>query len=245
MNLDLQSRMTLYRLINRRTIGKLGHPIREGKESLVIHALAPDGSELAVKVHTSHVFGNAQKKGYIFGDWRFRHAKRQIVLRTNQIWAEKECRNLARLEKADIMAPHPVAFEDNIVIMSFIGKMGTPAPELYNLQEADFEDLSRQVLHLIRKLVLKAKLIHGDFSAHNILVWQNEAYVIDISQAVLTTHLNAPSLLSRDISNIKDFFLQKNVGVDDEYDFLLQELLPQIEQPKDIPDKYGYRRPRR
>jgi len=245
MSLDLRSSMMLYRLINRGTIAKLGFPIKEGKESLVIHALAPDGSELAVKVHTSHVFGDAQKKGYIFGDWRFRHAKRHVVLRTNQIWAEKECRNLARLEKAGIMAPRPIAFEDNIVIMSFIGKMGISAPELYDLQDADFQELSRQVLHLIRKLVLRAKLIHGDFSAHNLLVWHGEAYVIDLSQAVITTHLNAPILLSRDISNIKDFFTQKKVDVEDEYDSLLQELLPQIEQPKDMPDEYGYRRPRR
>lgn len=245
MNLDERSQMTLYRLLNRGLIGRLGHPVKQGKESLVIHALASDGSELAVKVHTSQIFRDAQKKSYIFGDWRFRHAKRHIILRTNEIWAEKEYRNLARVERAGIPAPRSVAFKDNVVVMSFIGKIGVSAPRLYDLKEVNFEELSEQVLRLIRKLVLEAKLIHGDLSAQNILVWEGEPYLIDLSQAVLTTHLNGPRLLTRDIGNILDFFSQKDVDVA-EYASLLQELLPEVEQPRDgSVDAYGYRRPRK
>jgi len=129
--------------------------------------------------------------------------------------------------------------------MSFIGRTGVSAPKLYDLKEVNFKGLSRQVLRLIRKLVIEAKLIHGDLSAHNILVWKREPYLIDLSQAVLTTHLNGPRLLTRDIANIMDFFSQKNVDVD-EYASLLQELLPEIEQPHNGSiDAYGYRRPRR
>jgi len=129
--------------------------------------------------------------------------------------------------------------------MSFIGRTGVSAPRLYDLKMENFEELSRQILILIRKLVLEAKLIHGDLSAHNILVWEREPYLIDLSQAVLTTHLNAPRLLTRDIANIQDFFSQKNVDVD-EYASLLQELLPEVEQPYDgSVDAYGYRRPRK
>jgi len=129
--------------------------------------------------------------------------------------------------------------------MTFIGRTGVSAPRLYDLKVANFEELSEQVLRLIRKLVHEAKLIHGDLSAHNILVWEREPYLIDLSQAVLTTHLNGPRLLARDIANILNFFSQKNVDVD-EYASLLQDSRPEVEQPRDGSiDAYGYRRPKK
>ncbi len=54
--------MALYRLMNHGVIARLGPPIRQGKESLVVHGVAPDGRELAVKVHTSKVFGKRERK---------------------------------------------------------------------------------------------------------------------------------------------------------------------------------------
>jgi len=94
--------MALYRLMNHGVIARLGRPIRQGKESLVVHGVAPDGRELAVKIHTSKVFGKRERKQYLFGDWRYRHAKRHVTLRTEAMWTEKEYRNLARLEKIRI-----------------------------------------------------------------------------------------------------------------------------------------------
>ena len=153
MILDEHSQMALYRLINRGVIAELGHPVKEGKESLIIHGLSSEGEELAVKVHTSRVFSGGEKKRYLFGDWRLRHARHQIRLRTEAIWAEKEYRNLSRLEKAGIPAPRPVAFEENLVVMTFIGEQGQAALQLNRVRNSEYGRIARAVLKSLRALV--------------------------------------------------------------------------------------------
>ncbi len=168
---DERSQMALYRLMNHGVIARLGPPIRQGKESLVVHGVALDGRELAVKVHTSKVFGKREKKQYLFGDWRYRHAKRHITLRTESMWAEKEFRNLARLEKVGIPAPRPVRYEENIVVMTLVGGNGVAAPQLNELESGDHVALSRMVLAAMEKLVSRAHLAHGDLAPTTSLSW--------------------------------------------------------------------------
>ncbi len=146
LSLDERSQMAIYRLMNRGVIAKLQHPVKQGKESLVLHALAPDGRELAVKVHTSKVFRERERKQYLFGDWRYRHAKRHITLRTEAINSEKEFRNLSRLEKARVPAPRPVSFYENIVVMSFIGENGEAASSLNTTENVDYEVMAKKIL---------------------------------------------------------------------------------------------------
>lgn len=209
--LDQPSQMALYRLLNRGVIAELGHPLKEGKESIVIHALAPNGGELAVKVHSSKVFRGREKKQYIFNDWRFRHAKRHITLRTEEIWAEKEFRNLARLKRAGVPAPRPVGFEQNIVVMTFVGENGLAAPQLGEVETFDTNRIAAKILTSMKDLVSKAGLVHGDLSPYNILIWRHRPYLIDLSQAVLTSHPEARCLLTRDLENITSFFVEKGL----------------------------------
>jgi RIO kinase 1 len=209
--------MALYRLMNHGVIARLGPPIRQGKESLVVHGVAPDGRDLAVKIHTSKVFGKRERKQYLFGDWRYRHAKRHITLRTESMWAEKEYRNLARLEKAGIPAPHPVGFEENIVVMALIGGNGVAAPQLNESEGHDYVALSRMVLEAMETLVSRAHLVHGDLSPYNIVVWDQTPYIIDVSQAVLVSHPDAARLLENDFRIVAAFFGQKDVDVEDYY----------------------------
>jgi RIO kinase 1 len=209
--------MALYRLMNHGVIARLGPPIRQGKESLVVHALAPDGQELAVKVHTSKVFGRRERKQYLFGDWRYRHAKRHISLRTEAMWAEKEYRNLAKLGKVDISAPRPVGFEENIVVMTLVGGNGVAAPQLNELESRDYSALSRMVLTAMKTLVSRAHLVHGDLSPYNIVVWDAKPYVIDVSQAVLVSHPDAARLLENDFRIVSSFFESKGLDVEDYY----------------------------
>jgi RIO kinase 1 len=221
--------MALYRLMNHGVIARLGPPIRQGKESLVVHGVAPDGRELAVKIHTSKVFGKRERKQYLFGDWRYRHAKRHITLRTESMWAEKEYRNLARLEKVGIPAPRPVGFEENIVVMTLVGGNGVAAPQLNELQSGDYTALSRMVLAAMKTLVARAHLVHGDLSPYNIVVWDRKPFVIDVSQAVLISHPDAARLLENDFRNVAAFFELKDVDVD-EYYRVRAELTEEVRQ---------------
>jgi RIO kinase 1 len=206
MSLDYKSQMVLYRLINRGIIKRVSGPIKYGKESLVVHGYAKDDSELAIKIHTSRIFGDDRKKSYMFGDWRLRHVRRRINLKTTYVWAEKEYRNLRRLEKYGVRAPKPLGYEANVVVMSFIGKEGVPAPRLISVEEADFDQLSRQAQTLISKHVLDARLVHGDLSPYNMLFWKSKLFVIDLSQAVPLDHPKAKLLFQRDLANLKSFF---------------------------------------
>ncbi len=209
--------MALYRLMNHGVIARLGPPIRQGKESLVVHGVASDGQELAVKIHTSKVFGKRERKQYLFGDWRYRHAKRHITLRTESMWAEKEYRNLARLEKVGILSPRPVGFEENIVVMTLVGANRVVAPQLNESESGDYAALSRMVLSTLERLVSRAHLVHGDLSPYNIVVWDDKPYVIDVSQGVLVSHPDAARLLEADIRNVAEFFRLKDVDVEDYY----------------------------
>ena len=232
MILDERSQMALYRLMNRGVIAELGHPVKEGKESLIIHGLSSEGEELAIKVHTSRVFSGAEKKRYLLGDWRLRHAKHEIRLRTEAIWAEKEYRNLSRLAKIGIPGPRPVAFEENIVVMTFVGEQGQAAPQLNRAGNIDYGRIAPAVMKSLRALVHRAKLVHGDLSSYNILVWKRDPYLIDLSHAVLTSHPDSARLLNRDVQKVACFFGRQGVRTSAFYE-LLKSLLEEVGQRAD------------
>jgi RIO kinase 1 len=133
------------------------------------------------------------------------------------MWAEKEYRTLARLEKVRIPAPRPVGFEENIVVMILVGGNGVAAPQLNELESGDYVALSRMVLAAMKTLVSQAHLVHGDLSPYNIVVWDRKPFIIDVSQAVLVSHPDAARLLENDFGNVASFFELKNVDVDDYY----------------------------
>lgn len=62
---------------------------------------------------------------------RFRHGycktnPRKMV----KTWAEKEMRNLSRLDVAGLPCPKPILLKSHVLLMSFIGNAGWPAPRL-------------------------------------------------------------------------------------------------------------------
>lgn len=72
-----------------------------------------------------------QREKYIRDDYRFKdRIGKQRVRKTIHLWAEKEMRNLLRLQKAGIPCPDVVTLKRHILIMSFIGEDNRPAPKL-------------------------------------------------------------------------------------------------------------------
>lgn len=47
-----------------------------------------------------------------------------------RLWAEKEMRNLVRMHSAGLPVPQPILLRSHVLLMSFIGKDGWPAPKL-------------------------------------------------------------------------------------------------------------------
>ena len=81
------------------------------------------------------------------------------------------------------------------------------------------------LIDFISKMYKKAKLVHGDLSAYNILMHENQPYLIDLGQGVLVEHPNAHDFLKRDIHNIVSYFKKLNIQSDENniYDSILKK----------------------
>ena len=65
----------------------------------------------------------------------------------------------------------------------------------------------------VEKLYKKAKLVHGDLSEYNVMIWEGEPVIFDLSQAVPLEHPNAEQYLLRDLQNLHRFFKRLGVSV--------------------------------
>lgn len=65
----------------------------------------------------------------------------------------------------------------------------------------------------MRRMYNESKLVHGDFSEYNILYFEDQPVIIDVSQSMEIAHPMAIEFLKRDIFNINVFFQNKGVKV--------------------------------
>ena len=204
----------LYKLINRKVIDLLYGVIDTGKESRVYWAKSPKGEDLAVKIFlTSTREFKKTVLQYIEGDPRFkkiRRATRPLVY----AWTLKEFKNLEKAYEVGVSVPKPIAVYRNVIVMSFIGNNGVPAPLLKDVELDDYENMFHKVIENLKLLYCKAKIIHADMSEYNIMIWQNKPVFFDFGQAVLASHPNADMFLERDVNNIVNFFKKKGVKAD-------------------------------
>jgi len=202
----------MYRLLKRGVVGKLHGVMKAGKEARVYYATAPDGTELAVKIYYTHTA--EFRKGmmdYIRGDPRFkriRKSPRSIVY----TWNQKEFSNLQLCEEAGVNSPRPIEFYRNILVMTFIGEDGVPAPLLREREPDDPQAFYDVVLEEMRLLWQRAGLAHGDLSEYNIMNQDDKPVIFDVSQAMLTVHPMANMLIERDIDNVNGYF--RRLGAD-------------------------------
>jgi RIO kinase 1 len=215
---EVFDRLTLegvYKLIRRKVIDEIEGVLRAGKEARIYLARDPKGAELAIKIYytTTAEF----KKGmmqYIHGDPRFKRVKRSTrgLIYT---WTQKEFKNLQLAEEAGVNVPSPIAFERNILVMSFIGKDGLPAPLLREIDIEEPSSFYQKLLNELHLLFTKAGLVHGDLSEYNVMVWEDKPVIFDVSQALLINHPLANSLLQRDIFNVNTYFKKLGVKIHD------------------------------
>jgi RIO kinase 1 len=215
---EVFDRLTLegvYKLMRKRIIDTIHGVVKAGKEARVYWGQSPEGLELAIKIYYTATaeFRKGMLK-YIEGDPRFRRVRKhpRSIIYT---WTQKEFKNLKLAEKAGVNSPRPSAFHRNILVMSFIGKDGVPAPLLREIDPADPEAFYRQLLLEMRLLYTRVQLVHGDLSEYNIMVWEDAPVIFDISQAVLIAHPMSDMLIQRDIENVNSYFRRLSVEVID------------------------------
>ena len=231
---DKPTLMTVYRLMNRGFIGQLNGVVKSGKEARVYHALSRDQNELAVKIYL--IVSAEFKKGmvrYIQGDERFASVRRDSK-HLIYLWAQKEFRNLSTMDALGIRVPKPIHVENNVLIMEFIGENGVPAPLLKEVLLEKPKRFYDTLLSTVETLCTKGKLVHGDLSEFNIMIWNNEPVIIDVSQSVPISHPLAKELLKRDIDNLNRFFQKLDVKVRKTEEIMkdfIQEMFPGVEPP--------------
>ena len=221
---DKRTLLAIFKLMNKGYVDRVESLVKEGKESCVLSAKDKSNNWIALKVYrTEHCdFKNMWK--YLIADPRFfgiKKDRRSVVY----AWCRREFKNLKIAFKAKVACPKPIAFFENVLVMSFVGEDGKPAPRLVDviLSKKDASSIYKRIIQEVKKLV-SSKLVHTDLSAFNILLF-DKPYLIDFSQAVTFAHPLAKDFLIRDLKNINLYFKKLGVRVKDE-EKLFKELVP-------------------
>ena len=231
---DVPTLKLLYTFSNKGYIHELGGSVSTGKEANVFYATG-DFGEVAVKIYriTSATFKAMDP--YILKDPRFthvRHSRKDIIF----AWTQKEFQNLLRIQKAGIRAPKPFTCDRNVLLMQFMGKDGISYPLLKEtiLDEEEARLIYDQIIEAMRRIFVRAALVHADLSEYNILIdtEKMEPIIIDVGQAVTLNHPNAVEFLIRDVENIKRYF--KKYGIAEETKDLLKRIKQRTEEDADF-----------
>jgi len=204
---DERTLLVLYRLLNRKKI-TVESLVKEGKESIILSGLTKDKEWVAIKVYRTEACDFKTIWKYLVGDPRFHRItkKRRTIV---NLWCQREFKNLKIAQEANVNSPKPLFFDENILIMIFIGKDGIVAPRLIDIIPDKPKELYELVLKNLKNLV-KAGLVHGDLSAYNILLL-NEPYFIDFSHGTTLSNPLALELLKRDVKNLNSYFSKLNI----------------------------------
>ncbi|KAI0696008.1 RIO1 family-domain-containing protein [Cytidiella melzeri] len=240
--LDPRTRIILFKMIGRGLLYEVNGCVSTGKEANVYHALTPERRHLALKIYKTSILVFKDRDRYVSGEYRFRrgysrHNPRKMV----RVWAEKEMRNLKRLQTAGIRCPEPIEVRENVLVMGFIGDVdGWASPRLKDAQipSSHFSALYEELLLITRRLYHECRLVHADLSEYNILYHVHSStaphppsanglpedqtdlgedtplghlYIIDVSQSVEHDHPHAFDFLRSDLRNVEDFFSKRNV----------------------------------
>ncbi|MGO8807740.1 MAG: serine protein kinase RIO [Candidatus Bathyarchaeia archaeon] len=210
---DQTTRMVVFDMLNSGVFYELNGVVSSGKEARVYWGTDKEGKDLAVKIYltSSAEFKRGMHK-YIEGDPRFKDVKHDTrSLMT--VWAQKEFRNLKEATDAKVRVPKPMAVKSNVVVMEFIGEKGVSAPSFKEQPPQNPEKVYKIIVTSIKRLYQKAKIVHGDLSEYNIMMWKGKPVVFDMSQSVSIQHPLADELLVRDLTNVNRFFSRLNVEV--------------------------------
>ena len=209
---DRRTLLTIYDMMTAGYIDMVHYPVSTGKEGNVFYATDEDGDGMALKIFRTSTSTFKRVAKYIEGDPRFRGAtgNRWRMIYT---WVNKEFKNLARYAEAGIPVPEPITFNQNCLLMDYIGAETGPAPQLRECVLEDPTETYDEVISFIIDGWQEAHLVHGDLSEYNILMWDGQPVMIDVGQAMTTDNYNAKELLERDIRNVNAFFRKRGADV--------------------------------
>lgn len=202
--------------------------LKTGKEAdvFLIQRAVPDtdkGCLMAAKRYRSNEHRMFHRDaGYLEGR-RMRRSRemRAIANRTSfgrnliaEQWAVAEFAALSRLWSMGAPVPYPVQRSGTELLMEYLGdEDGAAAPRLAELRPTE-DELVALWHQLVEVLTLLASegLAHGDLSAYNLLVHNQQLMLIDLPQIVdLVANPQGRDFLTRDVANVTAWFRGKGL----------------------------------
>ncbi|MDN7026141.1 serine/threonine protein phosphatase [Methanoculleus sp. FWC-SCC1] len=189
--------LALTTLTRKGTVQALGCLIGVGKESEVY-----EGMGLGVVVLKFHRVGQRSfqsarlKRGYMpeagHCPWIF----------ASNLSARMEHEALTTLHPA-VSVPLPIDLNRHVVVMSFVPGV--------NLSQAVLEEPGTVLDEILQNVgaAYRHGIVHADLSEYNIMVDEEQCWLIDWPQWMETAHPNADEILRRDIENVLQHFRRK------------------------------------
>ncbi|VDP91090.1 unnamed protein product [Echinostoma caproni] len=218
--LDRRSRAILFKMMNQEIFTEINGCISTGKEANIYHVIDKDDTDLAIKVYMTSIMPFKSRDKYVKGDFRMRQGySKATSWKLVCKWTEKEYRNLIRIKQSGLIpCPTPLRLKGVVLLMSFIGKDGIPAPKLKDAcfiepenndhSPVDWTKLYAQIVNDVRTLYQKCRLVHADLSEYNLLYMDG---MIDVSQSVEHESPHALEYLRTDCHNVNAFFRKQGV----------------------------------
>jgi len=219
-------------------------PIRElksGKEAKVwIVKSETDDSLYALKIyHDFHSRAFQTQKNYLQDRYVGDGANiRRAIKKGNEVgrqfiqetWVMREQYFLKTLAGQSPYIPKMIKPLKNGVLMEYIGDENGPAPRLSELTiPQELWQQTADILIDLIELFLANGIVHGDFSAFNVLWWHEKPYAIDFPQAIdVRESKRVPELLRRDVKNVLDYF---KWGDEDTVQSLVDEMVQKYRIP--------------
>ncbi|KAJ1849337.1 Serine/threonine-protein kinase rio1, partial [Coemansia sp. RSA 2703] len=211
--LDPRTRIILFKLLNQGIVYEINGCISTGKEANVYHAVTESGEHRAIKIYKTSILIFKDRDRYVSGEYRFRHGySRHNPRKMVRVWAEKEMRNLKRLNNSGIPSPNPIILRQHVLVMDFLGTSeGWAYPRLKdaNVPPNRYPELYYQLVRDMRVMYQVCKLVHADLSEYNILYHSKKLYIIDVSQSVEHDHPYALDFLRHDCNNVTEYFRKR------------------------------------
>jgi RIO kinase 1 len=130
-------------------------------------------------------------------------------------WANAEFSALCQFYLAGVPVPYPVQVLGTEVLLEFIGEPdGTAAPRLADtsLRGGELAGLWHQLVESMSALA-RLGFAHGDLSAYNLLVHQEQLIMIDVPQVVdVITNPRGGDFLDRDAGNVGRWFSARGLA---------------------------------
>jgi RIO kinase 1 len=207
---DHPTLLAISSMVSRGLFDSVDFPVATGKEGGVFRA-TKGGEYRAVKIYRVNNTTFRHLPAYAIEDLRRETSVRNFGGLV-YAWTRREHTILGRLADAGVHAPHPYGHYRNVLVMQFLGNDEGAAPRLRDAQIDDPTQLYKELRTEIRRMVVDAKLVHGDLSPYNTMFWEGHPWLIDVAQAVSREHPQAKALLERDIENFAKFL--QRLGVD-------------------------------